>query len=196
VRRQLRVVQLGYDTIAASNMPTAEQVHSMLDRHRAAASPFAGSSLLSARYTDVPLLSSAWAIGHVGLPFSESGRITVLGLQLPLAENTTLVASLRYVGTLHLRIEQIAPTEADAARSAAALGSLLGLFKSLEQARPDVPSDVGMAQMINSLKVDQKNDRAVLTATIPVSLLQQLATPAEQGSIVAPPEPKPTTASR
>src|ERR1700726_4506685 len=48
VTRPLRITQLGYDTIAASNMPTAEQIHSILDRHRAAASPFSGSSLLSA----------------------------------------------------------------------------------------------------------------------------------------------------
>jgi len=44
--RPLRIVQLGYDTIAASNMPTAEQIHSILDRSRAAASPFSGSTLL------------------------------------------------------------------------------------------------------------------------------------------------------
>ena len=114
----LRIAQLGYDSIAASNMPTSEQIHSIIDRHRAAASPFSGSSLLSARYRDVPLLSSAWGIGRIGLPFSERGYITLFGLQLPLPEDTTFVASLRYVGALHLRIEQISPTEADAARSA------------------------------------------------------------------------------
>ena len=119
--RQLRIAQLGYDTVAASNMPTAEQIHAMLDRYRAAASPFSGSSLLAARYHDVPLLSTAWGIGHIGLPFSERGRITVFGIDLPLPEDTTFVASLRSVGALHLRIEQIAPTDADAARSAAAL---------------------------------------------------------------------------
>src|SRR5450755_1220225 len=111
--RQLRIAQLGYDTIAASNMPTTEQIHAMLDRYRAAASPFSGSSLLAARYRDVPLLSSAWGIGHVGLPFSERGHITVFGLELPLPEDTTFVASLRYgVGGLHLRVEQIAATDA------------------------------------------------------------------------------------
>ena len=78
VTRPLRVAQLGYDTIAASNMPTEEQIHSILDRHRSAASPFSGSSLLSARYRDVPLLSSAWGIGHIGLPFSDRGYISSL----------------------------------------------------------------------------------------------------------------------
>src|ERR1700730_12153234 len=57
--RPFRIAQLEYDTIAASNMPTPEQIHSILDRHRSAASPFAGSSLLSAQFRDVPAFSSA-----------------------------------------------------------------------------------------------------------------------------------------
>src|SRR5258707_9327175 len=125
--RPFRIAQLDYDTIAASNMPTPEQIHSILDRHRAAASPFAGSSLLSARYRDVPAFSSAWAIGHIGLPFSDRGYVSIFGLQLPLPEDTTFVASLRFLGALHLRIEQIAPTEADAAHATETLATLLRL---------------------------------------------------------------------
>ena len=86
-------------------------------RHRR----FSGSSLLAARYRDVPAFSSAWGIGHVGLPFSDRGRISIFGLELPLPEDTTFVASLRYLGTLHLRVEQIAPTEADAAHASETL---------------------------------------------------------------------------
>jgi hypothetical protein len=173
--RPLRIAQLGYDTIAASNMPTAEQIHSILDRHRAGASPFSGSSLLSARYRDVPLLSSAWAIGHIGLPFSERGYITLFGLQLPLAEDTTFVASLRYVGAIHLRIEQLSPTDADAARSAQSLTAILGLFKSIQQQmQPRNASDKAFLNMIESLKLEQRKDRAIITATIPMELLREL----------------------
>ena len=183
--RSLRVAQLGYDTVAASNMPTEEQIHSMLDRYRAAASPFAGSSLLSARFGDVPLLSSAWGIGHVGLPFSESGRISVLGLQLPLPEDTTFVASLQYRGSVRLRVEEIAPTEADAARSVESLTALVGLFRSMERMQPNAPADTAMAQLIDSLKIEQHHDRAVLTASVPLELLKQLATPAAQSEVPA-----------
>ncbi|MCU1320797.1 MAG: hypothetical protein JWM43_446 [Acidobacteriaceae bacterium] len=179
--RQLRVTQLGYDTVAASNMPTAEQIHSILDRFRSAASPFSGSSLLSALYEDVPLLSSAWGIGHVGLPFSERGRITVMGLELPLAEDTNFVASLQYRGSVRLRVEQIAPTELDAARSAESLSTLLGLFRSLQRAQQGAPSDAAITQAMDSLKVEQHKDRAVVTANIPMDLLKQLATPSAQG---------------
>jgi hypothetical protein len=174
--RHLRIAQLGYDSIAASNMPTAEQIHSILDRHRAAASPFSGSSLLSARYRDVPLLSSAWGIGHIGLPFSDRGYISISGLQLPLPEDTIFVASLRYVGTLRLRIEEIAPTDAEAAHASQTLTTLLGLFKSLQQAQPGTANDAALRQMTNSIKIEQHNDRAVLTANIPIDLLKQLTT--------------------
>src|SRR5271168_5406774 len=170
--RPLRIAQLGYDTLAASNMPTAEQIHSILDRHRAAASPFSGSSLLSSRYRDVPAFSSAWAIGHIGLPFSDRGYISIFGLQLPLPEDTTFVASLRYLGSLHLRIEQIAPSEADASKATTTLSSLLGLVKSVEkvqaQMHPQAATDAEFDQLTDSAKIEQHKDRAVLTATIPL----------------------------
>jgi hypothetical protein len=183
--RPLRIAQLEYDTIAASNMPTPEQIHSILDRHRAAASPFSGSSLLSARYRDVPAFSSAWAIGHIGLPFSERGYISIFGLQLPLPEDTTFVASLRYLGTLHLRIEQIAPSEADASKATATLSSLLGLVKSVEkteaQMHPQAATDAEFQQLTDSAKIEQHKDRAVLTANIPLDLIKKLTTPLPEG---------------
>jgi hypothetical protein len=177
--RQLRVAQLGYDTVAASNMPTPEQIHAILDRYRAAALPFSGSSLLAAEYRDVPLLSSVWAIGHVGLPFSESGRITVFGVGLPLPEDTTFVASLRYgLGALHLRIEQIAPTEEDAERSARSLGSLLRLVQMVQpkvEAQSDPSDTEAVRQFTSSIKIEQHKDRAVLTANLPLQMLKQLS---------------------
>ncbi len=173
--RQLRVTQLGYDTIAASNMPTAEQIHSILDRHRSAASPFGGSSLLSARYRDVPLLSSVWGIGHVGLPFSERGRIQIFGLELPLAEDTTFVASVRYVGSIHLRVEEIAPSEAEATKTTQTLGLLLGAMRALEGLRQGPVEDAELKRALDSLKVEQRRDRAVVTATIPLELAKRMS---------------------
>ena len=177
--RPLRIAQLSYDTIAASNMPTPEQIHSILDRSHAAASPFSGSSLLSARYRDVPAFSSTWAIGHIGLPFSDRGYISILGLQLPLPEDTTFVASLRYLGTLHLRIEQITSSEADATRAAETLTTLLSLLKSVQQVQsrlqPGAPADAAWHSFTDSAKIERNKDRAVLSANIPLELIKQLA---------------------
>lgn len=183
--RPLRIAQLGYDTLAASNMPTPEQIHSILDRHRAAASPFSGSSLLSARYHDVPAFSSVWAIGHIGLPFSDRGYISIYGLKLPMPKDTTFVASIRYLGTLHLRIEQIAPNDTDAAQATTTLATLLTLGKSIEQTEsqmhPNAPPDPGVRELISSAKVEQHKDHAILTANIPLDLVKKLATPSSEG---------------
>ena len=178
--RPLRVAQLGYDTIAASNMPTPEQIHSILDRYRASASPFSGSSLLSARFHEVPAFSSAWAIGHIGLPFSDRGYISIFGLQLPLSEDTTFVASLRFLGTLRLRVEQISPTEADSTRTTGSLIALLALLKSVQQTQAAIQpnnSDPSFRVLIDSAKIEQHKDRAVLTANIPLDLIKKLTTP-------------------
>lgn len=185
--RSLRIAQLGYDSIAASNMPTPEQIHSMLDRYRASASPFSGSSLLAARYHDVPLLSGAWGIGHIGLPFSERGHITIFGLELPLVEETTFVASLGYgLGALHLRIEQIAPTEDDAVNSTHALDSLLQLFQAIQpkiEAQSETQDADALRQFTASIQIEQHKDRVVLTANLPQQLLKKLMTPE---SVIAP----------
>lgn len=181
--RPFRITQLAYDTVAASNMPTTEQIHSIVDRHRAAASPFAGSSLLRARYRDVPLLSPVWAIGHIGLPFSERGSITVFGLQLPLAADTTFVASLRYVGAVHLRIVEYAPDTGTAAQTTQTLNTLLNLFRSIQQSQPTNPNDAALLRMTNSIQIEQDGTHAVLTANVPIELLKQLT--------ASPPSPQP-----
>jgi hypothetical protein len=174
--RTLRVTMLGYDMVAASNTPTTEQIHSILDHYRSAASPFSGSSLLAAHYSRIPLLSVAWGIGKVGLPFSENGKLQMLGLTLPISDDTTFVASIRYLQSLHLRVEEIAANDAAAADSAAALTALLNLVKTIQQAQPaSAPGDQALGQMINSLKVEQEHNRTVLTGTVPLELMKKVA---------------------
>jgi hypothetical protein len=189
--RTLRIAQLGYDTIAASNMPTTEQIHAMVDRYSAAASPFSGSSLLEARYRDVPLLSTAWGIGHVGLPFSENGMIHIFGLGVPLPEDTTFVASLRpSVTHVHLRVEEFAPTDADAARSTQVLNSLVQILQAIPPklaAQAEKTDADAMHDLIDSLQVEQHKDRIVVTGNVPLGLLRSIATP--ENTPVVPPAP-------
>jgi hypothetical protein len=148
--RTVRVVQIGYDSVAISNTPTAEQIHSMLDRHRAAALPFSGSSLLEQHYHDVPLLSFAWGVGQIGLPFSESGSIHIFGVALPLEPDSTIIASvspaLPVPGTLEalrFRVEEIAPSEDKATSQAADLATLLTLVRALAQTSSNPPANPG-----------------------------------------------------
>jgi hypothetical protein len=177
--RLLRVTQLDSSTIAASNAPTPEQIHAILDRFRATSSPFSGSTLLTGLYPEVPMLSPVWGIGSIGLPFSEDGRISVFGLHLPLPDTTPFVASLRYTTGLHLRIEQIAADDAEAARSTQKLKTLLTLFRQFQQFRTIDPDEAPIEDLTNSIAIEQKGDRAILTATIPLQLVRKVISPSK-----------------
>jgi hypothetical protein len=166
--RTVRVAQIGYDMVAVSNYPTTEKIHSMLDRHATAAWPFAGSTLLRQHFHEVPLLSLAWGVGEIGLPFSESGAIRIFGLSLPLEADSTIIASLGWTGTV--RIEEIAPTDAVAIRQSAALETLIILARDFTLPRADNAANKGLKTLLKTAEVTQKRDRVVITATLTPSL--------------------------
>jgi len=178
--RTVRVAQIGYDMIAVSNTPTPEQIHSMLDRHRTAAWPFAGSTLLSRHYHEVPLLSLAWGVGQIGLPFSESGAIKVFGFSLPLEPDSIVVASLRWTGAFHLRVEEIAPSDEVAARQAAALATLVTVARGFTSPLGTNSANNGLKELLQTAEVTQKRNRMIVTATLSPSVLSGLG--AEESS--------------
>jgi len=173
--RTVRVTQIGYDMLALSNTPTTEQIHSIIDRHRTAALPFAGSSLLAEHFHDVPLLSLAWGLGQIGLPFSESGAISIFGLELPIQADSTIIASIRWTGSLHLRIEEIAPSEEKAAGQAAALATLVTMARGFTVPLGNNPANNGLKELLKTTEVTQKQDRVVVTASLPSNALANLA---------------------
>jgi hypothetical protein len=174
-----RVALLGYDMVAVSNTPTAEQIHSIVDRYRTAALPFTGSSLLAAHYRDVPLLSVAWGIGKIGLPFRGSGQkqISVDGMDLPISADATLIASVRWRGALKLRVEEIAGSVANATATTQQLQSMLGLLHAAEGTPPGQQMDPNLKAVLNSAKVRQRKDRVVVTASVPDALVKAALTP-------------------
>jgi len=173
-----RVAILGSDIVAVSNTPTPEQIHSILDRSRMsflpfAISPFGGNTLLSLRYGDVPVFSEAWGLGKLGVGLSNG--LNVLGFRIPLSVDATFIASLRWAGELHLRVEEIAPNSAAASLSATSLEALLGIFKTAENVLPTTGTTAETKALLDSVQIDNHKERAVLTATIPVALVRKLA---------------------
>jgi hypothetical protein len=166
--RTVRVAQIGYDMVAVSNYPSPEMIHSMLDRHATAAWPFAGSTLLRKHYHEVPLLSLAWGVGQIGLPFNESGAISVLGLSLPLEADSTIIASMSWTGSL--RVEEIAPSDAVAARQAAQLQMIILLARGFTTALADKSENNSLRELLKTAEVTQKRERVVITANVDRSL--------------------------
>ena len=185
--RTLRVCQIGYDMVATSNYPTPEMIHSMIDRHRAAALPFSGSSLLEQYYRDVPLLALAWGVGKIAAPFNQSGAISILGWQLPLESDSTYIASLApeisLASMLRLRLVEIAPSENAAEQEAASLATLVALARDVtEPLNNSLPANRGLKDLLKTAEVTQKRDRVVITAALPISVLSEFASQGKKDS--------------
>jgi hypothetical protein len=198
--RTVRIAQIGYDTLAVSNFPTPEKIHSIIDGHRTAALPFAGSTLLRDHYGDVPLLSMAWGVGQVGMPFSESGAIHVFGVALPLEDESTIIASvtpgLNLAGTLNFRMEEIAPTSDDATSQAAAMATLVTMARGLAQQLAPNPANNGLRELLRTAEVTPTKDRVVVTASLSKGLLASLAkAESPQLNYGSLPAPKPSVNS-
>lgn len=179
--RNVRVTILGYDMVAVSNAPTPEQVHSIIDRYRSAALPFSGPTLLARFYPQVPLLAQVWGIGKIGLPFGNGRDLRFFGVPLPLPADTTFIASVRYLGTLHLRVEEIATTEASAQASAQVANLTLQMLRSgLDDNTPPDPSLANWRTFLDSATIQRKGDRTVLQASLPVGLLEDLLSAGEE----------------
>jgi hypothetical protein len=177
--RTVRVSQIGYDMVAISNTPTPEQIHSIVDRHRTAAWPLAGSSLLEQHYHEVPLLAFAWGVGQIGTPFNESGAISILGFDLPLMADSTYIASvapeLSLGGAVRLRVEEIAPSNEDAASQAATLDALVTLARGITEPLGGHPANRGLKDLLKTAEVTQDRNRVVVRATLSASFLTSLA---------------------
>jgi hypothetical protein len=193
--RQLRVAQLGFDMIAASNTPTPEQIHSILDRSRASAASSSGSSLLAARFHDVPLLAQAWGIGHIGLPFSQNGQISLLGLQLPVSSESDLVASIRWTtavplhgGSADLRVEEFAGDPQDAERTVNALNALLSIVRGIASAQPPRgAADTALRQVLDSATLTHHGERALLHASATLDQLKAILSTHDPASAAVDP---------
>lgn len=201
--RQFRITLLGYDMVAASNMPTPEQIHSILDRSRASALSSPGSSLLAARFHDVPLLAQAWGIGRIGLPFAQGGHLSLLGLQLPVTAQSDLVASLRWSsaiplhgGSARLRVEEFADDADDAARTVDTLNILLNIMRGVATAQPpQTAAGKAMRDILDSVTLSHHDAHAVLKASASLDQLKALLSAHNPANAASVPAPRATPAS-
>jgi hypothetical protein len=195
--RTVRVAQVGYDMVAVSNFPTTEKIHSIVDRHRTAALPFAGSTLLSQHFHEVPLLSVAWGVGQIGLPFNESGAINIFGLQLPLQSDSTIIASvapeLPLAGALRFRVEEIAPTEDSAQAQASSLNVLVNLARGATEPLHDNAANRGLKDLLKTAEISQSRNRVLIRASLPPSLFESLASEENNSKEQATPSPAPAS---
>lgn len=182
--RMLRVAILGADTVAASNHPDAGVIRGIIDRSRKLASPFGGPALLRQFYKRVPIASLVWGIFRLNPQNSQSADLSV-----PITSPATVVASVRYLRAVHFRAEAFTRDEQEAQQLTAQVNTFLSIFHSAEISVAGQTPDPDVKKALDSLKVEQKSDRTILTAILPTELLRKIV--AEAPKQVGPTASKP-----
>jgi len=183
--RTLRVAVLGFDTVAASNHDNPLIIRGIVDRSQKLAAPFGGPALLRHYYKYVPLASLGWAIFKVDPVESSPGRSA---LSFLFAKPATVVASARYLGKVHFRAEAFTGSNDDAQRLTEQIGTFLQLFHTAEGTVSMPGNDPDVKAFFDGLKVQQHQDRTVLTAAIPPGFIRKAvaASPVEAIPEAAP----------
>jgi hypothetical protein len=152
-----------------------------------------GPGLVREHYGRVPLGSAAWAIGRI--PAKAPGGATsspdAAGMAQQIAGGSTVVASLRYTGSLQFRVEAVTASEAEAKQLGESVGMLLALFRGAGPSVKGEGPDPDVKAFFDSIEVRQEEQSLVVSATLPQRALQKMLTPPPTSP--APPAPTPET---
>jgi hypothetical protein len=182
----VRVSLLDNHRVAVTNMVSPEPMHGIIDRTYKSTT---GPALLSAHYRDVPAASVAWLIDRI--PNKPDNVQLPGGFALTLPGDTIAVGSLRYTGSLLFRADVFAQSESQARQIVDSANTHLALVRSISQFVGRKGTDKDVKAAFDSIQVEQKENVAVLTATIPPSVLKKLWSEAKsEGAMPAAPQPQ------
>jgi len=198
--RTVRVALIGIDLAAISNVDDPSVIHGIVDRLKQIAQPFAGPTIVAEHYREIPLGSLVWAIARIpsapvaGNPAEKGpapGRTVPLpgGFELLIPTESTMVASVRVLGAANARAEFITASDADAQHFVEQAGTFLNIFRAVQQSTQPKGSDADVKAVFDSLKVEQHNNRAVISASIPLGFLKKIFS--EPPQLGTQPEAKP-----
>ncbi len=192
--RQVKVAILGVDRVAVSNIDSREPLHRMIDRYRSGAMHAAGPALVASYREHIPLGSVVWAVARVGDGANIAG-VPAPGLLSSLA-GTTVVASVRPMLGAQLKIEDIAGDREQAQRIVENGNTMLALFKDMEVNTAPGGTDEDVKKVFDSIKIEQQEQSAVLTADIPRGFLKKITNEPPQIAPATPATLAPAPAPR
>ncbi len=165
----VRVALLEADKVAITNMASPEPMHGMIDR---TFRPSDGPALLNSHYRDVPLGSLAWLIDRI--PNKPDAVQLPGGLSFNVPSDSVAVASLRYTGSLLFRADVFAQSQGQAKEIVDAANSHLALVRSIGTWMGKKGPDQDVKAAFESIRIEQKENVAVFTATIPEKVLRKI----------------------
>ena len=171
--RTVRVTLLSPTTVAVTNVGPPDQIRSIIDKFRNSSLAGRGPYLFDTHYRDVPFGSLAWAIYRV--PAQSSNSQFLSGWNLDSFDNTTIVASLRYSGSIHFKGQVFTESESAAQNLVEQLNGVLAISKSLGKTYGAKGKDADVKAMFDSIKVEESGKSAIITATIPEGFIQKVS---------------------
>jgi hypothetical protein len=176
--RTVRIAILDVDTVAGSNLDDASVIRGIIDRSRSAAMPFSGPPLVSEYYRQIPIGSLVWAVARIPAAPRDprAARAFTLpgGIDILIPSQSTMVAWVRYLGSIRLRADFYTDNADDAKRFVDQAAGFLTLFKSIEMGAQQGQSDADFKSALDSLKVEQDGSRAIFSASIPTGFLKKM----------------------
>jgi hypothetical protein len=182
---RVRAALLDRNKVAVTNMPSPEPIHGIIDRTY---KPASGPWLLNAHYHDVPAGSVAWLIYRI--PNKPDNVQLPGGLAFTLPADTVAVGSLRYTGSLLFRADVFAQSESQARQIADSANNHLALVRSIGHWVGTKGSNQDVKAAFESIQVEQKENVAIFTATIPPSMLKKLWSEVQTESTAPAPRQK------
>jgi hypothetical protein len=186
--RTVRVCILGPDLVAVSNVDDPTVIRGIIDRSRKLALPFGGPPLVKQYYRKLPFGTLAWAIADIAHGAQQNKALLLPGgFDLFFPPDTIMVGSIRYLGSIDLKVQAVTTSEDGARRVTDQLSAFLGLFRTLELSAGGPDPDV--KNFFDSIKVEQEGNKAELNADLPKGFLKKLLT--EPPPAIQPPAPAP-----
>jgi hypothetical protein len=99
----------------------------------------------------------------------------------------TVVASVRYLGAVHLKLQALTGSEEQADQLAGRINTYLNVFRTAESTVSTPGPDPDVKAFFDSVKIQPEKTRAVLTANVPLGLIHKAL--AEAPSSVTPEAP-------
>ena len=169
--RTVRVCILGPELVAISNTNDPANIYGMIDRYRKLALPFGGPDLVRAHYRQLPFGTLAWAIAEIARGSNQNKAVVLPGgFDLFFPPDTVMIGSLRYLGSIDLKVQALTTSDDAARKITDQLSAFLAVFRTLELNAGGPDPDV--KAFFGSIKVQQDGAKAELTADLPKGFLK------------------------
>ena len=165
----VRACLLDSTTVAITTTPSADPMHQIIDRSLGSGN----DPSLMQYYQYVPFGSLAWVM--LRAPEDVPTKQVVPGVDADFLRNTVSILSVRYTGSIRIKLDIISQTDERARQVEEAAKTLLPFAHMGEQTLSPSGTDKDVKAAFDSIQVQQQGRRTTISAVIPQSFIQKVS---------------------